>query len=79
MYYEAFLTTYRTYISPHELLEKLLRRYNTFGQKAKEYNSERQINIRTQRNAFFLILRVVEELWYVIFGYITDILKLSLV
>ncbi|XP_076805839.1 uncharacterized protein LOC143449498 isoform X2 [Clavelina lepadiformis] len=58
IYYEAFLTTYRTFISPMELLNKLLYRQKNFG---SESSSDR-ISNRISRNAFFLLLRVVDEL-----------------
>lgn len=56
LYYEAFLTTYRSFITPMELLKKLLHRYKKFGK-----DSERE-HQRASRNAFFVLLRVVDEL-----------------
>lgn len=54
MYQEAFLTTYRTFISPNELITKLIRRYNHFYyQQDKKPRS---------REAFALIVRVVSDL-----------------
>ncbi|XP_030752643.1 guanine nucleotide-releasing factor 2 isoform X3 [Sitophilus oryzae] len=53
-YQEAFLTTYRTFISPFELIKKLIRRYNHFYyQQDKKPRS---------REAFALIVRVVSDL-----------------
>ncbi|XP_031332438.1 guanine nucleotide-releasing factor 2 isoform X3 [Photinus pyralis] len=53
-YQEAFLTTYRTFISPYELINKLIRRYNHFycipDRKPRS------------REAFALIVRVVSDL-----------------
>ncbi|XP_039272030.2 rap guanine nucleotide exchange factor 1-like isoform X1 [Styela clava] len=59
LYYEAFLTTYRTFMTPMELLQKLLYRYKKFG---KESTEEKRDHQRASRNAFFLLLRVVDEL-----------------
>ena len=56
MYQEAFLTTYRTFISPGLLIEKLLIRYNKF---IKTPDLERQ---KAARNAFSLLVRVVDDL-----------------
>ncbi|XP_056640209.1 guanine nucleotide-releasing factor 2 isoform X1 [Diorhabda sublineata] len=54
MYQEAFLTTYRTFISPHDLITKLIRRYNHFYyQQDKKPRS---------REAFALIVRAVSDL-----------------
>ncbi|XP_049821190.1 guanine nucleotide-releasing factor 2 isoform X3 [Aethina tumida] len=53
-YQEAFLTTYRTFISPLDLISKLIRRYNHFySQPDKKPRS---------REAFALIVRVVSDL-----------------
>ncbi|KAJ8965473.1 hypothetical protein NQ314_004118 [Rhamnusium bicolor] len=54
MYQEAFLTTYRTFISPHDLITKLIRRYNHFY-----YQPEKKPR---SREAFALIVRVVSDL-----------------
>lgn len=53
VYYEAFLTTYRTFISPKNLIDKLLYRERRFREKGCKKPSQ---------NAFFLLLRVVDEL-----------------
>lgn len=53
VYYEAFLTTYRTFISPKDLITKLLYRERRFREKACK---------KASQNAFFLLLRVVDEL-----------------
>ncbi|XP_017776217.1 PREDICTED: guanine nucleotide-releasing factor 2 isoform X2 [Nicrophorus vespilloides] len=53
-YQEAFLTTYRTFISPYELICKLIKRYNFFYcQPEKKARS---------RESFALIVRVVSDL-----------------
>ncbi|ERL89877.1 hypothetical protein D910_07236 [Dendroctonus ponderosae] len=53
-YQEAFLTTYRTFISPFDLITKLIRRYNHFYyQQDKKPRS---------REAFALIVRGVSDL-----------------
>ncbi|XP_023311133.1 guanine nucleotide-releasing factor 2 isoform X5 [Anoplophora glabripennis] len=54
MYQEAFLTTYRTFISPYELITKLIRRYNHFY-----YQPDKKPR---SREAFALIVRVVSDL-----------------
>ncbi|GIY77806.1 rap guanine nucleotide exchange factor 1 [Caerostris darwini] len=54
-YQEAFLTTYRTFISPHDLICKLLYRYNKFI----HVSDMRQ---RAARNSFALLVRVVDDL-----------------
>ncbi|XP_072016691.1 rap guanine nucleotide exchange factor 1-like isoform X1 [Amphiura filiformis] len=56
VYYEAFLSTYRMFISPNELLSKLLNRYKRFRHKPDMKCK------RANRNAFFLLLRVAGEL-----------------
>lgn len=53
VYYEAFLTTYRTFISPKNLIDKLLYRERRFREKGCK---------KASQNAFFLLLRVVDEL-----------------
>lgn len=56
MYQEAFLTTYRTFITPDELIHKLLKRYNRFI-------SNPDIDMqKAARNAFSLLVRVVDDL-----------------
>ncbi|XP_069982713.1 rap guanine nucleotide exchange factor 1 isoform X8 [Penaeus vannamei] len=56
LYQEAFLTTYRTFVSPSELVTKLLYRYNKFT------NSPDVDHQKAARNAFSLLVRVVDEL-----------------
>ncbi|KAF6026200.1 C3G [Bugula neritina] len=56
MYQEAFLTTYRTFLTPEELIDKLLYRYNKFSH-AQDVSKK-----RLSRNAFSLLVRVVDEL-----------------
>ena len=53
MYQEAFLTTYRTFISSKELIEKLLYRFHKF-----QYSQDNRK--KTARNAFSLLIRVVD-------------------
>ncbi|CAL1273652.1 unnamed protein product [Larinioides sclopetarius] len=55
LYQEAFLTTYRTFISPHDLICKLLYRYNKFI----HVSDMRQ---RAARNSFALLVGVVDDL-----------------
>ncbi|ELU15822.1 hypothetical protein CAPTEDRAFT_20589 [Capitella teleta] len=56
MYQEAFLTTYRTFISSKELIQKLLQRYTRFS-RAKDPKRK-----KLSKNAFSLLIRVVDEL-----------------
>lgn len=56
MYQEAFLTTYRTFISPKELIEKLLYRFHKF-QHVSDISKK-----RLARNSFSLLIRVLDEL-----------------
>ena len=56
MYQEAFLTTYRTFVQPDELVDKLLYRYNKFA-RARDVSKR-----RLSRNAFSLLVRVLDEL-----------------
>ncbi|XP_074039176.1 C3G guanyl-nucleotide exchange factor isoform X3 [Leptinotarsa decemlineata] len=53
-YQEAFLTTYRTFISPNELITKLIRRYKYFYDQVEKKPRSRE--------AFALIVRVVSDL-----------------
>lgn len=57
IYQEAFLTTYRTFISSKELIQKLLYRYNRFSRVTDVTKK------KLSRNAFSLLIRVVDELW----------------
>lgn len=55
LFQEAFLTTYRTFVTPTELIHKLMYRYNKFiGQV--------ELGQRPARNAFALLVRVVDDL-----------------
>ncbi|XP_044756860.1 guanine nucleotide-releasing factor 2 isoform X2 [Coccinella septempunctata] len=53
-YQEAFLTTYRTFITPFDLISKLIRRYNFFYYKTEKRPRSRE--------AFALMVRVVSDL-----------------
>jgi len=53
-YQEAFLTTYRTFITPIDLIIKLIRRFNHFY-----YQNDKKSRYR---EAFALIVRVVNDL-----------------
>ncbi|XP_071947280.1 rap guanine nucleotide exchange factor 1-like isoform X2 [Antedon mediterranea] len=55
VFYEAFLTSYRTFILPKNLIDKLLYRYRKFRNKP-------DTAARLSRNAFFLLLRVAGDL-----------------
>jgi hypothetical protein len=56
LYQEAFLTTYRGFVSSLELIQKLVRRY-LFMNLSKELNE-----IRAARQTFSVLVRVVDEL-----------------
>uniref|UniRef100_A0A8C2YMU9 CRK SH3-binding GNRP n=1 Tax=Chinchilla lanigera TaxID=34839 RepID=A0A8C2YMU9_CHILA len=68
LYCEAFLTTYRTFISPEELIKKLQYRYEKFSPFADTFKK------RVSKNTFFVLVRVVDELCLV--ELTEDILKL---
>ncbi|CAF2514013.1 unnamed protein product [Rotaria sp. Silwood2] len=54
VYQEAFLTTYRTFVSPSDLVDKLIQRYIFFSQF--------EIKKRIARYAFSLLMRVIDEI-----------------
>ncbi|KAI0209274.1 Rap guanine nucleotide exchange factor 1 [Lamellibrachia satsuma] len=56
MFQEAFLTTYRTFITPRLLLQKLLYRYNRFSR------INDPIKKKLSRNAFSFVIRMLDEL-----------------
>ena len=56
LFQEAFLATYRTFMTPKELIDKLLFRYNKFS-------DGRDCDQKAARNAFSLMVRIVDELW----------------
>ncbi|XP_028830462.1 rap guanine nucleotide exchange factor 1b isoform X3 [Denticeps clupeoides] len=56
LYCEAFLTTYRTFISPEDLIKKLHYRYTQFCHSPDTFKK------RVSKNTFFVLVRVVDEL-----------------
>ncbi|XP_077707277.1 rap guanine nucleotide exchange factor 1 isoform X13 [Canis aureus] len=56
LYCEAFLTTYRTFITPEELIKKLRFTYEKFSPFADTFKK------RVSKNTFFVLVRVVDEL-----------------
>ncbi|XP_016095996.1 rap guanine nucleotide exchange factor 1-like [Sinocyclocheilus grahami] len=56
LYCEAFLTTYRTFLAPEDLIKKLRYRYTRFSL------SSDIIKQRASKNTFFVLVRVVDEL-----------------
>uniref|UniRef100_A0A3B4D3Z4 CRK SH3-binding GNRP n=2 Tax=Pygocentrus nattereri TaxID=42514 RepID=A0A3B4D3Z4_PYGNA len=56
LYCEAFLTTYRTFLTPEDLIKKLHYRYTRFS------HSSDNIQKRVSKNTFFVLVRVVDEL-----------------
>ncbi|XP_061554345.1 rap guanine nucleotide exchange factor 1b isoform X11 [Phycodurus eques] len=56
LYCEAFLTTYRTFITPEDLIKKLHYRYTSFCHSPDTFKK------RVSKNTFFVLVRVVDEL-----------------
>ncbi|XP_053481543.1 rap guanine nucleotide exchange factor 1 isoform X3 [Ictalurus furcatus] len=56
LYCEAFLTTYRTFLTPEDLIKKLHYRYTRFS------HSSDTVKKRVSKNTFFVLVRVVDEL-----------------
>uniref|UniRef100_A0A8C7TRP2 CRK SH3-binding GNRP n=1 Tax=Oncorhynchus mykiss TaxID=8022 RepID=A0A8C7TRP2_ONCMY len=56
LYCEAFLTTYRTFISPEDLIKKLHYRYPFETHRTYIFKK------RVSKNTFFVLVRVVDEL-----------------
>ncbi|XP_051509699.1 rap guanine nucleotide exchange factor 1-like isoform X3 [Myxocyprinus asiaticus] len=56
LYCEAFLTTYRTFLTPEDLIKKLRHRYTRFS------HSSDNVKQRVSKNTFFVLVRVVDEL-----------------
>lgn len=59
LYCEAFLTTYRTFITPEDLIKKLHYRYTRFCHSPDTFKK------RVSKNTFFVLVRVVDELCFV--------------
>uniref|UniRef100_A0A8C8H5Q9 CRK SH3-binding GNRP n=1 Tax=Oncorhynchus tshawytscha TaxID=74940 RepID=A0A8C8H5Q9_ONCTS len=57
LYCEAFLTTYRTFISPEDLIKKLHYRYPFEAHRTPDTFKK-----RVSKNTFFVLVRVVDEL-----------------
>ncbi|XP_051892853.1 rap guanine nucleotide exchange factor 1-like isoform X11 [Pristis pectinata] len=68
LYCEAFLTTYRTFIPPEDIIKKLHHRYEKFCHCPDTFKK------RVSKNTFFVLVRVVDELCLVELS--DDILKL---
>lgn len=62
LYQEAFLTTYRTFISTQALVDKLVYRYRYFGEKSNSAERTDSTFRRSSRAAFSLLVRVVDGL-----------------
>uniref|UniRef100_A0A8C5L1U3 CRK SH3-binding GNRP n=1 Tax=Jaculus jaculus TaxID=51337 RepID=A0A8C5L1U3_JACJA len=63
LYCEAFLTTYRTFISPEELIKKLQYRYPPSGGSSTKFSPFADtFKKRVSKNTFFVLVRVVDEL-----------------
>jgi len=61
IFVEAFITTYRTFISPNDVVDKLLHRYKVFG-KHSHASKNHLTNIRVYHNIISLIIRLVDDL-----------------
>ncbi|NWX96882.1 RPGF1 factor, partial [Nothoprocta ornata] len=61
LYCEAFLTTYRTFITPEELIKKLQYRY-PFARMFSLFEDQDTFKKRVSKNTFFVLVRVVDEL-----------------
>jgi len=59
LYQEAFIATYRTFVSTHDLLEKLVQRFRKFNNRKDE---QQMIYKRVAHCAFSLMVRVVHGL-----------------
>ena len=62
LYQEAFLTTYRTFISTDNLVKKLVYRFKAFNTDQVAPGQRAGSMIRISRNAFSLLVRVVDSL-----------------
>ena len=64
LYQEAFLTTYRTFLTTEALVDKLVYRYRRFSVRAKGGgdSSGESVHRRASRAAFSLLVRVVDGL-----------------
>lgn len=62
LYQEAFLTTYRTFISAENLVKKLVYRFKVFNTDKILSGQRAGSMIRISRNAFSLLVRVVDTL-----------------
>nr|KAF6315270.1 Rap guanine nucleotide exchange factor 1 [Myotis myotis] len=62
LYCEAFLTTYRTFITPEELIKKLHCFFNPRSTYEKFSPCTDKFKKRVSKNTFFVLVRVVDEL-----------------
>lgn len=62
LYQEAFIATYRTFVSTHDLLEKLVQRFRKFNNRRDAENKTQMIYKRVAHCAFSLMVRVVDGL-----------------
>ncbi|KAI3387066.1 hypothetical protein SNEBB_009824 [Seison nebaliae] len=67
IYEEAFITTFRTFISPYLLLYKLIYRYCVFYTKKLnnevKYDKDNEIFSKITKESFSLIIRIVHDLY----------------
>uniref|UniRef100_A0A673WI51 CRK SH3-binding GNRP n=1 Tax=Salmo trutta TaxID=8032 RepID=A0A673WI51_SALTR len=62
LYCEVFLTTYRTFISPEDLIKKLHYRYPFLTTYTRFCHSPDTFKKRVSKNTFFVLVRLVDEL-----------------
>ena len=62
LYQEAFLATYRTFISTELLVQKLVYRFSKFSKLSQMEPPGHVTSLRISRNAFSLLVRVVDGL-----------------
>ncbi len=56
LYQEAFMATYRTFITTHDLLEKLVQRFRRFNNRRDDRPQQQNANKRVAHCAFSLLV-----------------------
>ena len=56
LYQEAFMATYRTFVSTHDLLEKLVQRFRKFNNRRDERAQQQMVYKRVAHCAFSLMV-----------------------
>ena len=65
LYQEAFIATYRTFVSTHDLLEKLVQRFRKFNNRKDE---QQMIYKRVAHCAFSLMVSSKYWVWWTLFN-----------